>query len=188
MGNTLLDKMYDAKTEYEPAYYSFFSDGTVDEKSNYLKDAIDKANDDKELSSLSHYLERLARDHSIQGKYDSLDVNISFGIIFNAEDVIDNKPKGPGHAIRNIVDVRIDGSSSYLERNLVNENIDTIYYGKVGYMSLDSLISYLEEQGLSYNGPDNYDQVLYDYIYERPMTATITANLSKKRSKTLVRK
>lgn len=189
MGNTLLDKMYDAKSEFETAYYSFFSDGTVDERTNLFKDSVENAKDNKELNALSNYLQILARDHSVFGKYDSLDVNLSLGVVFRAEDVTDEKkPKGPAHAIRDIVDVRIDNSSSYLERELVKDNLDTYCYDRVGFTTLDNLISFLENEGLTYNGPENYDEVLYDFIYEKPMTATITANLSKKRSKTLVRK
>ena len=189
MGNTLLEKMYDAKKTYETAYYSFFSDGEVEERTNFLKDSIEEAKEAKDFPALSHYLEILARDHSVYGKYDSLDVNLSLGIVFKSEDVNDDKkPKGPSHAIRDIVDVRIDNSSSYLERELVKDNLDTYCYDRVGFTTLDNLISFLENEGLTYNGPENYEEVLYDFIYEKPMTATITANLSKKRNKTLIKK
>lgn len=188
MGDTLLDKMYDAKKEYETAYYSFFSNGKVEEKSNFFNDTIERAKKEKDFATLSHYFEILARDHSLFGKYDSLDVNLSFGIVFKSEDVTDEKkPKGASRAVRDIVDLRIDNSSSYLERNLVKDNIDTYCYTRVGFVSLDNLISFLEDAGLTYNGPENFDEVLYNYIYEKPMTATITANLSKKRNKTLVK-
>lgn len=189
MGDSLLDRMYEAKSKYETEYYSFFSDGSVEERTKTSKELIEHAKEDVELNSLAHYLEMIARDHATCGKYDSLDVNLSFGIVFNAADVDENKKiKGPGHAIKDIVDVRIDNSSSYLERNLVKENVKSIYYGRVGYMTLDNLINFLENEGLVYNGPESYDEVLYDFIYEKPLTATVTANLSKKRNKTLIKK
>lgn len=189
MGDSLLDRMYEAKSKYETEYYSFFSDGSVEERTKTSKELIEHAKEDIELNSLAHYLEMIARDHATCGKYDSLDVNLSFGIVFNAADVDEKKkPKGPSHAIKGLVDVRIDGSSSYLGRDLVKENAKSIYYGGVGYVSLENLISFLENEGLKYNGPETYDEVLYDFIYEKPLTATITADLSKKRNKTLTKK
>ena len=185
MGDSLLDKMYDAKSEYETAYYTFYGDGTVEERANFYKDSLESAKENKDLNALSNYLQVLARDHTIFGKYDSLDVNLSFGVVFKEEDVTDEKkPKGPAHAIKDIIDVKIDSSSSYLERELVKDNLDTYCYSRVGFMTLDNLISFVENEGLTYNGPENYEEVLYDYIYGKPMTATITANFSKKRNKT----
>ena len=193
MGDSLLEKMYEAKKEYEVAYVCFYGKENgkddVKEFKNYYNNSIESAKAGENTSLIASHLQGLARDHGMFGNYDSLDVNLSFGIVYKKEDVDNNnKTKVLASPIPGIVSVRIDNSSSYLERDLVKTNLGKFSYGEIGFISLDDLVSYLDDEGLNYKGPETYDDVKYDIIAGKKSTATITANLVQKRNKTLIKK
>lgn len=189
MGNTLLDKMYDAKSEYEVAYVSVFGEDKIKENRAFTNNPVDEAKTEKAISNLEYKFRQLAEEHAMYGEYDNLDVTFALGIVYNREELDgDYKKKPTARPLMGIVDIQLDSSDSYLDRKHVKDSINNVYYGSIGFMELDDFISYVETQGLTYNGPESYAELLYDILGNKKVTATVTANLSKKRNKTLVKK
>ena len=188
MGDSLLERMNEAKHEYEVAFVSFFGDCTRTDD-YYMMNNFNNASKKDAFNAIENTLCQFARYYSIHEKYNSLDLDLSLGIVYNKEDVNeDNTLKENAEPIPNVVRVYTEDSRCYQNRDKVEGKLNSMFYGSQCFITFDNLLERINDEGLIYYGPDSYEEVKEAILSGEKVTATISANLNQKKNKSLVKK
>ena len=184
MENTLLERLKEAKKEYETEYVSLFGEDKVVEDKHYMTDHIKNAKSKNAFDFLDSALKNFARMYTLYNEYDALEVDLNLGIVYNITDIDENnKPVIGAKPIDNLVRIYTDTTRAYLDNEEVSHKLDSEYFGSQGFIDFDLLINTLKKEGLSYNGPESYDELKYRVLCNQKVNATIKAELEKKQAK-----
>ena len=158
MKKTLLEELKDARLSREPKYVSFFNDKTI---------SVDNYGEKRRMED--YYLDSTIRDINItfrtsteilalDNEFDAVSLDLKLGLVFDIEDVTDNKEiKAGSKPINGIVRCYTGCIKGYVDGKKSNDK-DNSYYETQGYVNYDDLVSTMENNGVSFNGPKSFEE------------------------------
>ena len=182
MKKSLLERLMDAKHEYDVANYAYFNNGIIRKDENYSAKRINNIDNIEQFASIENVLCDATRSYARQYKFDSIDMNLLLGLIFDSKDIDENaKIKEGAEPIQNVVRYYTGSITSQLDGEKTN-SIDFGNYGvgSQGYINFNQLISLIKESELEYNGPETFKEFEKDILTGIPFDITLSAKFIKK--------
>lgn len=185
MKERLIDKLKSARKAHELAHISIFNDGEIRKDENSSAKRINDIHENWEFDDLERTLCDATSSYSKYYDFDSISMNLLFGLIFDANDVDENNAiKEDAEPIKGIVRYYTGSINATLDNHKVN-NRDYAEYGlsRQGYVHFDKFLSLIKESGLDYNGPETFQEFKEMILTCEPFDITISADLNKKEEK-----
>ena len=182
MDKTLFEKLQDAREQHEIAHVSFFNDGEIRSDEKYMLKLFDRANSPKEFEAIEEVFVKAAESYSRQYKFDSIEMGLILGLIFNKEDIDENnQTRENAKPIEGIVRYYTGSVKSFQDGQQTN-TIDYASYAptRQGYINFNKLISAIKRSGLSYTGPESFEEFEEQILVGEPFDITLSANFNKK--------
>ncbi|MBR3210821.1 MAG: hypothetical protein IKF71_02655 [Bacilli bacterium] len=177
MSNIFLEKLEELKRDREPAHICYFNNGNVMTSNNATAKRISSADDPKEYNAIEGVLLNVATIFSDMGNFDSFNMDMYLGLVFNVED-INGKINHDSKHIPEIV-------RYYTGRIKATENGEPVKdkdfskygYGRQGYINYNKLVEAVKSSGLEFNGPQTFEEFEEFILTGEPFDVSITANL-----------
>ena len=185
MEKSLLERLMDAKHEYDVANYAFFNDGVVRKDENYSAKRINNIDNEKQFAAIENVLCDATRSYARHYEFDNIDMSLLLGLIFDSKDIDENnKIKEDAEPVQNIVRYYTSSVTSQLDGEKTN-SIDYEKYGvgNQGYINFNQFISLIKKSGLDYNGPETFKEFEERILIGKPFDITLSANFKKKEEK-----
>ena len=185
MDKNVLDELREAKYAYETAQVCFFNSGIVGKENNDTAKRINTDNPRDSINDIQRVLTSAIKYYSIKCDFDTISMDLDLGIIYNIDDVNeDNTIKENREPIQGIVRF-YTGSIKTLLNDQKTSKFD---YGETGfgaqhYIRFDTLKAYIDKSGLSYTGPQTFDELKNRIQSGEKFNVSLTANLVEKKEK-----
>lgn len=182
---TLIDKMQESKRQHGIALINVFNDGLIGTDKEYATVMMKYANDKDAFDYIGKYMYEVNEAYSRECDYDTLNFQISLGLLFSGKDADENqKLKKDAQPIDGIVRYYARKSSCYLN----DEKVKTIDWGDIksvsGFINYNILVKSAEENGLIFNGPKTFEEFKEHILVGEPFDISITASLRPKEKET----
>ena len=173
--------MIKAKEDQGIAYVNFFNDGSVSEDERFRTSLLKYANDADGFDTIADTLYRSTESCSRNYDFDSIKMDLMLGLVYEGCDVDENKQiKEDAEPLNGIVRYYTGEVTSYLN----NEKTNDYDYGRLhcrqGYINYKNLVSQVKKNGLTFNGPDNFEEFKQSILSKEPFEVSISANLLEK--------
>ena len=175
---TLIDKMQESKDQHGIALIIIFNDGLIGTEKKYSTGMMNYANDSDAFNHIGEYIYEVNESYSRECDYDTLNFELSVGLLFSGKDADENqKLKEDAQPINGIVRYYARHSSCYLD----NQKVKAIDWGDIkavkGYINYDILVKSAEDNGLVFNGPRTFEEFKEYILVGEPFSISITASL-----------
>ncbi len=177
MEKTLLEQLKDARISNEPAYVSFFNNGNTRVDERIAKKRMDYYSREDTLRYFKYMFCDAAESYARKYPYDSISMGLEIGLIFDINDIDeDNKIKENAKPINGIVRIYSGDINCYL--NGEKSNTDGYYgYGKQGFADYDELVKNMKHDGLSFEGPQSFEEFKNAILSGENFDIALSANL-----------
>ena len=178
----IFEKIRKAQSDQEIAYINFFNNGKVVEDKRYLKEKINEdLTSPKTFELIEDVLVDVAKKFAYLYKYDTIDMNLLLGLIYNASDVNEDKSlKENVKPYNGIVRFYTDNLNCYLNGEKVNSDKYNEYgMGRQSFINFNYLIKSIKKSGLDYNGPESFEELKEAILSGKKFDITLTADLTK---------
>lgn len=187
MPEDLMKKILEASKKENNQYVSFFNDGTVqrDEKSYF-----DSVMTSGAFAAIGDTIYSAAKSYSKYGEFDTINMDMKLGLVYDGKYVNeDNTLKANAKPLTNVVRYYTGSIKSFMDEEQTNER-DFYTYGlnRQGFMNYNDVVKQIRKEGLTFNGPVNYDEFKRAILNGEVFDVNIEANLKKEKSLTLRRK
>ena len=185
MEKTLLEKLQAAKESNEVDHVCFFNNGEVKQEEKKFAYRIKEANDSRSYAAIEDLFCSATESYARNYQFDTVDMGLLVGLIFKKEELNSNNEITAGSKpLDGIVRYYTGSVNSYLDGNQTND-IDYGHYGlgKQGYVNYNELVKLTKENGLTYNGPETFEEFKDKIISKEQFDITISADLNKKEEK-----
>lgn len=181
MDKTILDEVREAANKGVLTYVSFFNNGHIEEDQEYMAKSIKESRNPYESRELLRTIVRGTNLYSDSYDFDSIDMHLILGLVFNKKDLDENKTNA--EPIKGIVryytgefDALKDGEK---------QNPEGRYYPSVqGVVNYNKLMKAIEKSGLDYTGPETFQEFEEQILVGEPFDIKVSANLSKEEKTT----
>ena len=181
MKEKLINKMIKAKEDQGIAYVNFFNDGSVSEDERYRTSLLKYANDADGFDTIADTLYRSTESCSRNYDFDSIKMDLMLGLVYEGCDVDENKQiKEDAEPLNGIVRYYTGEVNSYLDNEKTNDYDYGRLNGRQGYINYKNLVSQVKKNGLTFNGPDNFEEFKQSSLSKEPFEVSISANLLEK--------
>ena len=178
MGKTILDTMKELKN----GYVSFFNDGKIRKDGGYATKRInEEANTSYSISLITDVLYGATRSYADDYDFDQIDMTLPLGLIYKSSDVDENnKIKENAQPLKGIVRFYTGSITSYLNGEKTND-LDYGEYarGKQGFINYDLLINEMKENGLTYTGPETFEELKEKILSGENFNVVLSANFKE---------
>ena len=182
MRESLLDKVMNAKKDYEVGQVIFFNNGKVDTETNSFAKKMNDIYDSVELEMLTRDLCDATASYARRYELDTMEVGLQLGLIYNASDVDEKRQVRAGaRPVNNIVRYYDVGFNCYLDGQQTNEH----EYGEhnvthQGYIHYDKLVKAFEGSGVDFTGPKSFEEFKEAIQSGIPFDISLVADFKKK--------
>lgn len=189
MEKSIIEELKDIKVGREIASVNFFNDGSVrTDDRRYVEGHIDDFN--KSVNGIKRVLSdaTYSYSNSFEYEFDSIYMNMLFGLIYDVNDVIEDNIIKPNAMPKDkIVRYYTDRINSYLDGNKTN-CADYYCYGvnNQGTIDYEQFVEYVQKNGLVFNGPQSFEELKNAILSNEKFDITIGAEFEKQ--KTLVKR
>lgn len=181
MKEKLINKMIKAKEDQGIAYVNFFNDGSVSEDERFRTSLLKYANDADGFDTIADTLYRSTESCSRNYDFDSIKMDLMLGLVYEGCDVDENKQiKEDAEPLNGIVRYYTGEVNSYLDNEKTNDYDYGRLNGRQGYINYKNLVSQVKKNGLTFNGPDNFEEFKQSILSKEPFEVSISANLLEK--------
>ena len=182
MDKRLLEELIEEKYSYETAHVCFFNNGKVRTEDNGSAKRINNSNPRSSLEDIKDVLKRAIRFYSSECDFDTINLDLELGIVYDKNDVNeDNTIKENCEPIQNIVRFYTGSIKCLLNEEEASKfNYGEIGYGYQSYTKFDELKSLIDKNGLSYNGPQTFEELKDRIQSGEKFNITVSANLVEK--------
>ena len=181
------EKLVNYRRKHEIAYYCLFNDGSSVEDENWYAKDIKDNNTESATNSVKAAFEYSAETLALMCDYDYLEMGIKFGLVFEINDVDNQKHIKPNaKPVSNVVRFATKPVKSSFNGKATGMDKENEHLTFGGYVNYDEFISSLENLGVEFDGPKTYEEYLYTMIYGIPFNMTLSVDL--KEEKKLTRK
>lgn len=191
MNNSLIEKMKEKQKEHQIAYVIFYNDGTIDKEEYGLKTKLD---DERIIpfqtrmimNQLGDAVSYYAKDYD----FDAVCMNLKLGLVYNISDIDENNQVKPGSKpIKNIVRYFQGPTDSYLDGNQTNEgSFNRSHWEIQGFVNYNKLVSTIKKGGLSFTGPDSFEEFKEAITNNKLFDCIISCYLDNEINKTNIKR
>ena len=177
MGDTVFKKLEDLRNSHRTKYTIFYSDGTRDQDDYYGASRNPLEHD---ITKIGITLVEAAKSYSRDVDFDDISMLLKLGLVFNSKFVDENgNLTKDAFPLDGIVYYNTASVSSYLYGNKTNTSDYGEYgmYNYAGYISYADLVKSCEEQGLSFHGPETFEEFKRKVMNGQKFPTTVCANL-----------
>ena len=187
MKETILERVINAKKDYDIGQVVYFNNGEVDTETNHLAKRMEKIYDNVELEMLTQDFCNATAVYSRMYELDTMEVGLLLGLIYKAEDINEEKqPKLGAQPINNIVRYYDSGFNCYLNGEQTNKHdFGENNVTHQGYIHYDNLVKAFENSGIEFTGPKTFKEFKEAITSGEIFDVSLIANLEKKYSKKL---
>ena len=160
MRESLLDKVMNAKKDYEVGQVIFYNSGRVGTETNSFAKKVENIYDSVELEMIMRDLCGATGSYARSYELDTVIMGLDLGLIYRASDVDENnKPKENAKPIKNVVRYYDNGFDCYSNGQQTNEH----QYGEhnvthQGYVHYDKLVKTFSDSGIEFTGPQSFEE------------------------------
>lgn len=176
MGDSIYKQLETLRNSYRTKYTIFNSDGTR-ENDDYYHASLQPL--DHDITKIGITLKEAARSYSRSVDFDDLSMLLKLGLVFNSK-FVDDEGNLTHDAVplEGIVHYSIANVNSYLygQKNNPDNYADYGMYTYSGYITYDDLVKSCEEQGLSFHGPENFEDFKRRVMNGQKFPTTICAS------------
>ena len=184
MGKSLLEELQAASVSNDEAYVEYFNNGIIRTEKHRADKRMTPYQLDDTISTIEYVFSSGAETFARNCSYDKITLGLEIGLLFNKEDVDDeNNIKENAEPIENIVHCYTGDITSYLNDEQSNER-DYNNYHIQGFVDYDTLVSTMKENGLTFDGPENFvefkEQILSGNNFDISLVADLKAKKEEK--------
>jgi hypothetical protein len=183
MGKTLKEKLLDIKKEQEIGYVNFYNTGKIDTDTNGYGKRIKTFKSSEYEDLIKEVLYKAAESYAYSVTYDSIELFLSVGLVFNKSDVNDdNTIKENALPYKNTVRFYTGSVNSYMNDKQVNF-ADYYRYGVgyQGYVDYNQLVESIEKEGISFKGPRTFKELSEKILSGEKFDISLYADLVDKK-------
>ena len=157
MGKSLKDKLIELKKEREIKFVNFFNDGSVKKDEAFMQSLLNRTDS---ISAIGDTMSSACRSYSYDSEFDRIDMDLLLGLVYDVKDVNeDDTIKEGAEPLKNIVRYYTGSIRSYAD-NMQTNRADYYCYGvnRQGFINYNELIRSAQKEGLSFNGPESFEE------------------------------
>lgn len=178
MKERLIDKMIQAKNDHGIAYVNFFNNGEVKKDERNRTTLLKYANEASAFDSIEETLYNSTESCCREYDLDTMEMTLLLGLIYNGQDVDENDQLlENAEPMKDIVRFYTGEVNSYLD----NEKTNTYDYGRIngrqGYINYNVLLNQVKKNGLTFNGPESFEEFKEKILAKEPFDINLTATL-----------
>ena len=186
----LREELLKIRTNKQIVYYKIFKNGDiVPETREFAKD-LTKLDGENTVGVLEYVLKDALKHYAYKSDFDYVDMKLNAGLVYDAKDIEEgNRIKMNARPYDGIACFKVDSITSYLDGEKSNEYDYTEKHGGYsGLMLYDDAIRELVEHGLTYEGPETYEDLKNAILYGQDFDIDITMDLRLENGKKLTLK
>ncbi len=181
MKKTLLERMQEAKNEYNKAYISVLNTKEIFVDPKYMETLMEKANKPEAFDAIGDVMYNANQSYSRNYDYDTLSLNLAIGIVYEAEYTDEtNKITENAEPIKGIVRYYTMEANCYLDGEKTNTLEMGSARGRQGYINYNTLIKEAKENGLIFNGPKTFEEFKEKILVGEAFDISLSASLLDK--------
>ncbi len=182
MDKSFIEELREAKHEYDTVLVNFFNDGKTRTDERYMYKYLEKADKSDEFYLITETMKDTTKMYSHGYDFDTIKMNLLLGLIYDANDVDENKQiKENTNPVDGVIRFYTGEVHSYLDDEKTNKYVYD--YGRQGFIKFDKLMSNIKKTGLEYDGPESFEELKERILNEEVFDITLSANLEKKEQK-----
>ena len=187
MGKSFKEELLEFKKENDVVTYNLFNDGSTSEDKYFYAKSMNEDKTSGAINAISFGFCSAAKELSGKCDFDYLEMKIKLGLVFDINDVLKSKHlKEDAKPVTNLLRYVTQPVVSYSDGKKTNRDSQRDTYCVGGYLNYDEFISLLEEKGITFDGPENYEKFLYNMVCNVPFDIKLSVDL--KEEKKLTRK
>ena len=180
MEKSLIERLKEAKKEYETEFVCFFNDGKVRTDEKYSAKRIREFKSFDEFKAIEDVFCKATESYARNFDFDNIDMHLLLGLIFKKEDIDDNNQRKAGsNPIQNIVRYYTGEIDSFLDGEKSNK-WDYTGYGRQSFISFNQLIALIQNSGLEYTGPKSFEEFQKRILAGETFDIKLSADLKPK--------
>ena len=182
MEKSILEKLREARTDHQLAIVNFFNDGSITTDENYMARQIDSISN-WENEYILNVMNDAARGCSRDGDFDTINMGMNIGLIFDINDVDENNNiKEGAKPYKNIVRYYTMNIDSYLDGEK-SSTYDHFRYGvnRQGFMRYNDFVRYVKRVGLSFEGPESFEEFKEKILSKEVFDINVIASLGERK-------
>ncbi len=180
MNKSLLEELKEASVSNEEAYVEFFNNGEVRRIKRSADKRMNQEEQDATLRRMNYVFVDGAESYALNCPYNKISMGLEVGLIYNNADVgNENIIKEGTKPIDNLVHCYSGNITSYLDGEQTNER-EYYHYSVQGFVKYDKLVSTMEKNGLSFNGPKTFEEFKEKILSGSVFDISLDADLKEK--------
>ena len=185
MEQTLLEKLQDARKSQEVTYMSFLSSGRKVEDKYSAKAKMDPYELEGMIRSIDYCFVSSASVLANKSDYDTVGMFLEMGLVYPKSELnekeqilVGSEPvKGIARCFTGTVASYADGKEAH---KLNNE-----YFIRNGFVDYDKFVLAMKRNGVSYTGPETYEELERKILSGEKFDCALFANLKPKKEETV---
>ncbi len=182
MDKTVLERLKETRIARNIAHVSFFNNGVIREDEFYSAKRIQNVTDYYDFSAISYVLESNAELYGQTYPFDTVNLELELGLIFNKSDVDENNEISPiAEPVQDIVRYYTGNVFTFLDGEITNgSEFKELPSGRQGYVHYDKLKELAEKEGLLFVGPDSFEEFQEKILSGDKFSIFLSADLREK--------
>lgn len=182
MSQTVLDKIKEAKKGHEKAYVIFFNDRELETETYQWAYRIKEAKDRDCVNLIQDVMVNGTSWYSSDNiVFDQVDMNLSLGLVYEAKDVDENnKIKEDAEPLYDVVRFYTGDVNCYSNGERANKHQYSRFgMGRQSYCSYNELVEQVTDSGISFVGPQTFEEFKKQVLAGEKFDIRLTANLKE---------
>ena len=181
MGKSLLEELQAASVSNDDAYVEFFNSGVIRTEKHRADKRMTPYQLEDTIGTIKYVFSSGAETFARNCAYDKIALGLEIGLLFNKEDIDEeNNIKENAKPIEDIVHCYTGDIKSYLDGEQSNEK-DYYNYHIQGFVNYDTLVSTMKENGLTFDGPENFIEFKEQILSKNNFDISLVADLKAKK-------
>lgn len=181
MNKTLLEELKEASVSNYPAYVEFYNNGLIRHEERGADKRMTSIEKSIAMDRIKYVFTSGAENYAKKCSFDSISLNLEIGLLFNEKDVVDDKPVLNAEPVNGIIHCYTGSLTSYLNGEKSNET-EYYHYNTQGFVNYETLVSEMKENGLSFVGPETFDELKEKIMDGNIFDIRLDANLKEEKT------
>ena len=182
MDQSLKEKVQLIRKNRSIHFVNFFNDGSITKDEYSVTENMYLRFASIPVEYMSELMCYAAQIYSHKNDFDSIDMDLLLGLIYEVEDVDKNgQIKEGAKPLDNVVRYYTGDMRGYLDNKKTNElKMKDNYKNRQGFVKYNEFISLLEKNGMNYNGPKSFKEFKEAILSGEKFNINITLDLKEK--------
>ena len=181
MKKSLVERMQESKDKHGVAYMSVFNHGNVRVDENYMIPMMKYANDEDAFDTIGDVLYGVNESYARDCDFDTLTLGLELGLIFDGKDIDEERHiDSNAEPVDGIVRYYTMEADCYLNGEKTNKFDMGHLKSRQGFINYARLMKSAKQNGLTFNGPESFEEFKEQILVGEPFDITLTASLKPK--------